>query len=127
MQMSTHDRRVRELLVRAWGPYLALAMLLWGVEIAIFVSAARAFFPEVDLNSWICIAAATPPLLVAICVNFFVGTVLFVRVFVRRKGRAKALHYLFPKLEGGKCGMISRILLKAAGVREDKESGVDSR
>jgi hypothetical protein len=124
--MSPHDRRVRELLVRAWCPYLVLAMLLWSVEIAIFVSAAQTYFPKVDLNSWTCIAAAAPPLLVALFVNFLVGTVLFVRAFVRRKGRAKAVHYLFPEVEAGKCGMLSRILLLAAGIREAKGSGVDS-
>jgi len=123
--MSPHNRRVRQLVVGAWGPYLAVAMLFWGVEIAIFVGVARAYFPEVDLNSWSCIAAMTPPLLVALYVNFFVGTVLFVRVFARRKGRAKAVHYLFPKGEAGKLGVISWILLKTAGV--ERWAGVDSR
>jgi hypothetical protein len=98
-------------------------MLLWGAELAICVSAARACLPEVDLNSWPCIVAATPPLLAALYVNFVVGTALFVRAFARRKGRAEAVHYLFPKVELGKCGMISRILLKAAGIREEKGSG----
>ena len=125
--MSAHSRRIRELIVRAWSPYLAVAMLLWGVEIAIFVGVARAFFPEVDLNSWTCIAAMTPPLLVALYVNFFVGTVLFVRAFARRKGRAKAIHYLLPKAEVGRPGVIGRILLWAAGLREDSAPGVDFR
>jgi hypothetical protein len=123
--MSPHNRRIRELLVRAWSPYLAVGMLLWGVEIAIFVVVARAYFPEVELNSWPCIAAMTPPLLVALYVNFFLGTVLFVRAFARRKGRAKTVHYLFPEGEAGKLRVIGRILLKAAGVRE--VAGVDSR
>src|SRR5262245_61369328 len=120
MQMSPHNRRIRELLVRAWSPYLAAAMLLWGAEIAIFVGVARAFFPEVDLNSWTCIAAMTPPLLVALYVNFFVGTVLFVKAFSRRKGRAKAVHYLFPKAEVGSPGVIGRILLWATGSEKDR-------
>jgi len=125
--MSAHSRRIRELIVRAWSPYLAVAMLLWGVEIAIFVGVARAFFPEVNLNSWTCIAAMTPPLLVALYVNFFVGTVLFVRAFARRKGRAKTVHYLFPEGEVGKLRVIGRILLAAAGIRDESAAGVDSR
>src|SRR5262245_27191828 len=102
MQMSPHRRRVRELLARAWSPYLVVAMLLWCVEIAIVVGTARALLPKVDLNSWTCIAALTPPLLLALYINFFVGTVLFVRAFTRRKGRAKAMHFLFPESEVGK-------------------------
>jgi hypothetical protein len=102
-------------------------MLLWGVEIAIFVGVATAYFPEADLNSWTCIAAMTPPLLVALYANFFVGTILFVRVFARRKGWAKTVHYLFPEGEAGKLGVLSRILLKAAGARQEKRTGVDSR
>ena len=125
--MSPHNRRIRELLVRAWSPYLAVGMLLWGVEIAIFVVVGRAYFPEVDLNSWPCIAAMTPPLLVALYVNFFVGTVLFVRAFARRKGRAKTLHYLFPEGEVGKLPVLGRILLAAAGIRDGSAAGVDSR
>jgi hypothetical protein len=127
MQMTSHKRRIRELLVRAWSPYLAVAMLFWSVEIAIFVGVARTFFPEVDLNSWTCIVAMTPPLLVALYVNFFVGTVLFVRAFSRRKGRAKTLHYLFPEGEVGKLRVIRWILLKMAGVREESEADTDSR
>lgn len=115
--MSPHNRRVRKLIVGAWGPYLAGGMLLWGVEIAIFVVVTRTYFPDVDVNSWACIAAATPPLLVALYVNFFVGTVLFVRAFASSKGQAKAVRYLFPERQAGKRGMISRIVLKAAGVR----------
>ena len=125
--MSPHQRRVRKLLARSWSPYLAVAMLLWGVEIAIFVVVVRRFFPEVDLNSWPCIAGMTPPLLVALYANFFVGTVLFVRAFARRKGRAKAVHYLFPEGEVGKLGVIGRMLLAAAGVREESAAGFDSR
>jgi hypothetical protein len=127
MQMSPHNRLIRELLVRAWSSYLAVAMLLWGVEIAIFVGVARVCFPEVDLNSWSCVAAMTPPLLVALYVNYFVGTVLFVRAFTKRKGQTKAVHYLFPGGEVGKLGVIGRILLKAAGVREESGVCVDSR
>jgi len=125
--MPAHRRRIQELIVRAWSPYLGVALLLWGLEIAIFVSVARAFFPEVDLNSWTCIAAMTPPLLVALYVNLFVGTVLFVKAFSRRKGRAKAIHYLFPKAEVGRPGVIGRILRWATGVREGSGPGVDSR
>ena len=125
--MSPHNRRVRELIGRGWSPYLAVAMLLWGVEIVIFVVVARTYFPEVDLNSWRCIAVMTPPLLVAQYTNIFVGTVLFVRAFVKRKGRAKAVHYLFPEGEGGKLGVLGRVLLAAAGVREESSAGVDSR
>jgi hypothetical protein len=102
-------------------------MLLWGVELSIFAVVARAYFPEVDLNSWSCIAAMTPPLMVVLLVNFFVGTVLFVRAFARRKGRAKTLHYLFPEAEGGNLGALGWILLKAAGLREEKRSGGHSR
>ena len=124
--MSPHNRRIRELLVRAWSPYLAVGVLLWGVEIAIFVVVAREYCPEADLNSWPCIAAMTPPLLVALYVNFFLGTVLFVRAFARRKGRAKTVHYLFPEGEV-KLRPIGRILLAAAGIRDESEAGVDSR
>jgi hypothetical protein len=102
-------------------------MLLWGFEIAIFVSVARGFLPEVDLNSWPCIAVMTPPLLVALNVNFFVGTVLFVRAFTRRKGQAQTVHYLFPDGGVGKLGLIGRILLKTAGVRDESAADVDSR
>ena len=102
-------------------------MLLWGLEIALFVGIAREFWPEVDLNSWPCIAAMTPPLLVALYVSFFVGTVLFVRAFARRKGRAKTVHYLFPEGEVGKLGVIGRILLKAAAVLDEPAAGADSR
>jgi hypothetical protein len=93
-------------------------MLVWCVEIAIFVAVARAFFPAVDLNSWPCIAVMTPPLLAALCFNFFVGTVLFLRAFTRKKGRARAVHYLFPEREAGKLGVIGRLLLAAAGIRK---------
>src|SRR5262249_61378343 len=86
MKPSPYERRVRKLIVRAWSPYLAAAMLIWGVEIAAFVCVARAYFPEVDLNAWPCIAAMTPPVLGALFFNFFVGTALFVRAFARRKG-----------------------------------------
>jgi hypothetical protein len=126
-QMSPHNKRVRKLLIWALSPYLAVAMLLWGVEIAIFVSVVRAFFPEVDLNSWTCIAVATPPLIVALYLNFFVVAVLFVRAFARRKGRAKAVRYLFHEGKAGKLRVISRFLLKAAGVREENGARVDSR
>ena len=122
--MNHHGKRVRKLLVQAWSPYLAVAMLLWGFEIAIFVSVAREFLPEVDLNSWPCIAVMTPPLLVALNVNFFVGTVLFVRAFTRKKGQAKTVHYLFPD---GEVGVIGRIFLKTPGVRDESAAGVDSR
>ena len=125
--MSPHNRRIRKLFVRAWSPYLAVGMLLWDVEIAIFVVVARAYFPEVDLNSWPCIAAMTPPLLVALYVNFFVGTVLFVRAFARRKGRARTVRYLFPEGEVGKLQLIGRILLAAAGIRDKSATGNDSR
>lgn len=125
--MSPHGRHIRKLVVRAWSPYLAVGMLLWGLEIAIFVVVARTYFPEVDLNSWPCIAAMTPAVLVALYVNFFVGTVLFVRAFARRKGRAKTIHYLFPEGEVGKLRAMGRTLLAAAGIRDESAAGVDSR
>jgi hypothetical protein len=118
--MSLHDRRVRELIVGAWAPYLGFAMLLWGAELATLVVAAQACLPEVDLNAWTSIAVATPPLLAALFVNLFVGTVLFVRAFVRRKGRARAVHYLFPEVGAGNGGVLGRILLMAAGVRANQ-------
>jgi hypothetical protein len=102
-------------------------MLVWGVELNLFAGVARTYFPEVDLNLGPCIAAMTPPLLVALLVNFFVGTVLFARAFARRKGRGKAVHYLFPEAEVGKLGVLGRILLKVAGLREEKRAGGDSR
>jgi hypothetical protein len=90
-------------------------MLLWGVEIALFVALAQAYFPKVDLNSWACIATTAPPLLAALFVNFAVGTALFVRAFVWKKGRDRALRYLFHAREAGQCGILARILLLAAG------------
>jgi hypothetical protein len=112
--------------MRGFSPYLAAAMLLWGVEIAIFVVVARTYFPEVDLNSWPCIAAMTPPLLVALYVNFFVGTVLFVRAFIKKKGRARAVRYLFPAGESGRIGVTGRILLWAAGAQDESVgAGID--
>jgi hypothetical protein len=127
VQMSPHNKHIRKLIARALSPYLLVAMLLWWVEATLFLSAARAYFPEVDLNSWACIGAAAPPLLVALLINFFVGTVLFVRAFTRRKGRTKAVRYLFPEVEAGKGGMLIRVLLRAAGAREDRGSGIDFR
>jgi hypothetical protein len=116
MKRSPHDSCVRRLIAQAWGPYLAVAVFLWAVEIVAFVSAVRAFFPGLDPESLTCIAIVTPLLLLAVWVNLFGGTVLFVRAFARRKGRAKALHYLFRGREAGKPGLISRLLIKAAGL-----------
>lgn len=121
MQVSLHNRRVRQLVVEAWAPYLGVAMLLWGVELIIFAVVAMTYFPEVNLNSWTCIAVMTPPLVAALLVNFFVGTVLFVRAFAKRKGRGKAVHYLFPEAEIGKLGVLGRILLKAGGLTGTRE------
>jgi hypothetical protein len=90
-------------------------MLLWGIEVALFVVVAQAYFPEMDLNSWPCIATTTPPLLVALLFNFAVGTALFVRAFVWKKGRDRAMRYLFHAEEAGQCGMLARMLLLAAG------------
>jgi hypothetical protein len=123
--MSPHNKRIQQLVARGWSPYLGAGMLLWGFEICIFVVVARTYFPEADLNSWPCIAVMTPPLLVALYVNFFVETVLFVRAFARKKGRARTVHYLFPAGEAGKLRLIGRILLWVAGFRE--EAGVHSR
>jgi hypothetical protein len=117
VQMSPYNRRVREIIVRAWGPYLAVAMLVWAVEIAMVAGIARASFPDADLNSWPFIALLTPPLLLAIYLNYLIATVLFVRDFTRRKGRAKAVQYLFAGDDVKKRGVIGRILLAATGIR----------
>jgi hypothetical protein len=120
MQMSPHSRRIRKLIAGGLAPYLAIAMLLWGFEVALFVVAAQAYFPEVDLNSWACIALTAPLLLAALLVNFAVGTALFVRAFVWKKGRDRALRYLFHAREAGQCGMLARMLLLAAGPEKSR-------
>jgi hypothetical protein len=116
MDLSFSPGRVRRVVARAWAPYLAVAMLLSGVELAAFVSAVRAFFPGVDPESWTCIAGATPFVLLAWCINFFGATALFVRAFARKKGRARAMHYLFPDVEAGRPSVLSRMLLTAARI-----------
>src|SRR5436309_820970 len=114
MKPSPHARRVRKRIVRAWAPYLAAAMLLWGVEVPLLSAS-----PGPSSPKWPCIATMTPPLLVALYFNFFVGTALFVRAFARRKGRAGVARYLFSEGEGGEPGVIGRALLKAAGARSE--------
>jgi hypothetical protein len=94
---------------------MGVALLVGGLQLVSFVLFMREYFPQIDVNSWTCIEVAAPPLFVAMQINMFVGTALYVRAFARKKGPEQTLRYLFP---GSNRGTYSRLLLRAAGLRE---------
>jgi len=116
MNSLRHDRRIRQLIAAVWAPYMGLAILVWGVELACSVVIMKEYFPQVDVESLNCIVVAMPLVLLAVWLNFFVATVLFIRAFVQKKGRDKAMRYLFPASDNDQRGILSRMLLKASGL-----------
>jgi hypothetical protein len=117
MKPSFSDLRVRKLIGKGISAYFGSAMFLWMVEYATFLEVTKTFFPRMDRYSWPCIAIAAPLLIVALWTNMLIGAVLFVRAFVRKKGRTKTVHYLFPDAERGCPKVATRILLRLAGIR----------
>jgi hypothetical protein len=117
MQRPPCDRRISRVLARAWSPYIGAALLLWGLELAIFVTVMHEYFPEVDINSWPVIAIATPPVLVAAFFHFLMGSILFVRAFAKKKGRNKTLRYLVPDCATGQGRFLNRLFLRVIGAR----------
>jgi hypothetical protein len=94
-----------------------------GVEIVLLLLITGTYFPEVDTNSWSFIAYSIPFICIIIPFNIFLCFWFYAKLFIRKKGKAKALEYLFPEETRSFLRCLRRVGLWSLGI----SNGPDAR